>query len=113
LELVLTKETALLPSQQARVDPIERSSMTDPASEIKSIFEGYVFGFIKADIGREIYLARLADEDKVAGREFAGGGNVLAALGLTCYSEYLGSFLTGDKDEPMQNWQAWVSGTRK
>ncbi len=84
-------------------------SKPEPIDEIKVVFETYVFGFVKADIGREIYLAKGAESDKTAGRDFIGGGNVLAALGLTCYSEYLGSFITGKRIAPADNWEAFVS----
>jgi hypothetical protein len=53
--------------------------------EIQAFFKEYVFGFIFHDITREVDHARAG----------AGGGNLLAALGLLCYTEFLGSFKTG------------------
>lgn len=66
---------------------------------VRDIFENYVFGFIKGDIEREIWLAKNAQADEKAGRSYPGGGNVLAALGLCCYTEFLGSFITGRKGQ--------------
>ena len=56
-------------------------------------FREYVFKFILRDIEREIILAR----------EGRGGGNFLAALGLLCYTEVLGGFVSG----------SWERGTSK
>ncbi len=52
--------------------------------EVRRYFDEYVFGFIRADIQREIDLARSGDS----------GGNFLAALGLLCYTEFMGSMVT-------------------
>jgi len=51
--------------------------------EVKRYFDEYVFGFIKGDIQREINLARSGDS----------GGNFLAALGLLCYTEFMGTMI--------------------
>lgn len=75
---------------------------------IRGIFEHAVFGFIQSDIEREIYYARQTEEAKARGESpgpHAGGGNYLAALGLLCYTEYLGAFKTGrrgtdEEDKP-------------
>jgi hypothetical protein len=48
-------------------------------SEVDGFFQQYVFNFIFRDIEREITLGRRP-----------GGGNLLAALGLLCYTEVLG-----------------------
>jgi hypothetical protein len=47
---------------------------------VDAFFNKYVYGFMFTDIQREIALARLN----------LGGGNFLAALGLLCYTEFLG-----------------------
>lgn len=68
--------------------------------DVRAIFDEYVFGFIENDIRREIWLADQTEltkrADLPAGR-FGGAGNVLAALGLMAYTEYLGSFISGRK----------------
>lgn len=68
------------------------------SDDIRSLFDEYVFGFIRKDIAREIWLADRTELDLAAGSpvgKYAGGGNVLAALGLLAYTEFLGSFLSG------------------
>lgn len=56
--------------------------------EVRRYFDEYVFGFISGDIQREIDLARSGDS----------GGNFLAALGLLCYTEFMGAMiLKGEK----------------
>lgn len=52
---------------------------------VDTFFQKYVFGFIFTDIEREIAL----------GATEKGGGNLLAALGLLCYTEFMGGFVTG------------------
>jgi hypothetical protein len=52
---------------------------------VDRFFEKYVFGFVFGDIQREIDLARAG----------TGGGNLLAALGLLCYTEFMGGIATG------------------
>jgi hypothetical protein len=69
----------------------------DTRRQVQDIFQNYVFGFIKSDIEREIWLAKIAKDDEAHGRHLPGGGNLLAALGLCCYTEFLGSFITGKK----------------
>jgi hypothetical protein len=76
--------------------------------EIGRIFDQYVFGFIQADLTREIWMATTAEEDRAAGRKHFGAGNVLCALGLVCYTEFLGSFVTGRANEPMKNFEAFL-----
>lgn len=49
-------------------------------AEVEGFFQKYVFGFIFGDIQREIALAATP----------SGAGNLLAALGLLCYTEVLG-----------------------
>ncbi len=51
--------------------------------EVERYFNEYIFGFIKSDIQREINLARSGDS----------GGNFLAALGLLCYTEFMGTMV--------------------
>jgi hypothetical protein len=48
------------------------------------------------DIEREIQLAKTSDEDLTALGITPGGGNILAALGLLCYTEFAGRLLFGD-----------------
>jgi len=54
--------------------------------------------FIYSDIEREIQLAR-ATEDPIKKEEIeklqinTGGGNFLAALGLLCYTEFIGKLI--------------------
>ncbi len=55
--------------------------------EVRRYFDEYVFGFIRADIQREIDLAHSGDS----------GGNFLAALGLLCYTEFMGGMITKGK----------------
>jgi len=47
--------------------------------EADEIFEKYVYGFMAKDIRREIGLGYLG-----------GGGNVLAAMGLLAFTEFMG-----------------------
>ena len=51
--------------------------------DVRSFFDTYVFGFMCADIERELNLAR-------AGQP---AGNFLCALGLLCYTEFMGGLL--------------------
>lgn len=55
--------------------------------DVERFFKQYIFGFIRSDIQREIDLAR----------QGKGGGNFLSALGLLCYTEFMGGIATGDK----------------
>lgn len=71
----------------------------DTRQQLHEIFQNYVFGFIKSDIEREIWLAKMSKQDAAHGRHLPGGGNVLAALGLCSYTEFLGSFITGKKGQ--------------
>jgi len=68
---------------------------------VDAFFVEYVYGFMFTDIEREIALARLN----------LGGGNFLAALGLLCYTEYLGA-VKRDNLEPgssRQNFDAFFN----
>ncbi|MGC4089442.1 MAG: hypothetical protein QM756_16445 [Polyangiaceae bacterium] len=51
------------------------------------------------DIERELQLARVPEEQHAAlralGVEHVGGGNLLAALGLLCYTEFAGKLMFG------------------
>ena len=54
-----------------------------------------IVGFMEADIGREIWIA---DEERRTGRPvtpFGGAGNLLLAVGLLCYTECFGAYLSG------------------
>jgi hypothetical protein len=61
--------------------------------DVQKFFDEYVFGFIFSDIQREINLAR-------SGRD---AGNLLAALGLLCYTEFMGGFIN----------RTWTRGNSK
>src|SRR5688572_25893761 len=57
--------------------------------------------FIFTDIERELQLARLDEKQqeqlRTLGIEHVGGGNLLAALGLLCYTEFAGKLRFGKK----------------
>jgi len=65
--------------------------------EVKRYFNEYVFGFIKGDIQREINLARSGDS----------GGNFLAALGLLCYTEFMGTMILRGKGSKTDRFNAF------
>jgi hypothetical protein len=54
------------------------------------IFEKDVFGFMTSDIQREIQLARRTVAGAFEPDVVQGGGNVLAAMGLLTFTEFLG-----------------------
>lgn len=56
--------------------------------KIKNFFNEYIFGYIKSDIERELNLVKAGEN----------AGNYLMALGLMCYTEFLGSLMTGEKN---------------
>ncbi len=61
------------------------------SSEIERYFNKYILspkGFIYCDIKREIDLAR----------EGKSGGKLLAALGLLCYTEFMGKIVLKNKE---------------
>jgi len=58
---------------------------TSDQFEIRHFFDTYVFGFMCADIERELIIAR-------SGRL---AGNFLCALGLMAYTEFMGGLLLG------------------
>ena len=68
--------------------------MDDPGGVRESIAETLevTFNYMFGDIEREIRLAERGGD----GCCEAGGGNYLAALGLLCYTEYMGSWITGE-----------------
>ena len=77
--------------------------------DIEAIFREYVFGFIFHDIEREIWLAKKAEHDalhSVYPGPHPGGGNLLAALGLLAYTEFLGTFVTGKSRGESANFNA-------
>jgi hypothetical protein len=53
--------------------------------------------FIKTDVERELQLARLNGRGELGTVLHSGGGNLLAALGLLCYTEFGGKILFGHK----------------
>lgn len=64
--------------------------------EVKRFFDDYVFGFIFSDIEREIALAKSDIEiPGEAQKTYKGGANFLCALGLLCYTEFMGGIHTG------------------
>ena|SRR5206468_1871574 len=69
-------------------------------AEVEAFFQKYVFGFIFTDIKREIALASTP----------SGGGNLLAALGLLCYTEVLGGVDRGtwDQGQGSANFNAFL-----
>jgi hypothetical protein len=79
---------------------------------IRELFREAVFGFIFHDIEREIWLAQKTEHDKLHGiypGPHPGAGNVLAALGLLAYTEFLGSFITGNRNGMQENFKAFLS----
>lgn len=79
---------------------------------VEQIFNEYVFTFIEADIDREIAMAKLSENEVWLGPgkppRPMGGGNLLAALGLLCYTEFLGSFISGKtKGHSRHNFEAF------
>ena len=72
---------------------MDEVSRGKPMMTVDLFFSEYIFNFIRQDIEREIVLAR----------EGRGGGNFLAALGLLCYTDVLGGFITG----------SWERGTSR
>src|SRR5437879_2240541 len=69
-------------------------------AEVGAFFQKYVFGFIFTDIKREIALVSTP----------SGGGNLLAALGLLCYTEVLGGVDRGtwDQGQGAANFNAFL-----
>jgi hypothetical protein len=68
---------------------------------VERFFKKYVFGFVFGDIQREIGLARAG----------TGGGNLLAALGLLCYTEFMGGIATGKvgRGQSKRNFDAFFA----
>lgn len=54
--------------------------------DVEHFFDEYVVGWMFSDIPREIDLAR-SDKD---------AGNILCALGLLCYTEFMGGTVLGN-----------------
>ncbi len=63
--------------------------------EVNTFFESYVRGFILADIEREMAFARSGLSISLNDSEYTGGGNYLCALGLLCYTEFMGGLKEG------------------
>jgi len=61
--------------------------------EVNDFFKDFVYGFILTDIEREIAFAK--SEIHGDTRSYSGGGNYLCALGLLCYTEFMGGIVTG------------------
>ncbi len=71
-------------------------------SEIERYFNEYILpskGFIYCDIKREIDLARAGNS----------GGNFLAALGLLCYTEFMGKIVLKNKESYTKQFKAFFS----
>lgn len=71
------------------------------SSEIERYFNEYILppkGFIYCDIKREIDLARAGES----------GGNFLAALGLLCYTEFMGKILLKNKESYTKQFKAFL-----
>ena len=71
-------------------------------SEIERYFNEYILppkGFIYFDIKREIDLARAGNS----------GGNFLAALGLLCYTEFMGKIVLKNKESYTKQFKAFFS----
>lgn len=69
-------------------------------SEVERYFKEYILppkGFIYCDIKREIDLAR-------SGKS---GGNFLAALGLLCYTEFMGKMVLRNKESYTKQFKAF------
>ena len=78
------------------------------------IFSEYVFEFMDADIRREIQMAEVSEGHTWLGLGEppwpTGGGNLLAALGQLCYTEFLGSFISGKtKRHARRNFESFFA----
>jgi hypothetical protein len=63
-------------------------------------FHKLVFEFMENDIRRELWHFERTEAAVAKGEDpgpYSGAGNLLAALGLLCYTEVLGSFISGRK----------------
>ena len=63
------------------------------AHEVNAFFDQYVSGYILADIEREIAWAKSSQTVATPKRTYSGAGNYLCALGLLCYTEFMGAIL--------------------
>ena len=68
--------------------------------EVNDFFEKFVYGFILADIEREIAFAKSGLEIQGYNRSYSGGSNYLCALGLLCYTEFMGAIYLGAFKKP-------------
>lgn len=75
---------------------------------IEAVFNGFVFTAIETDIERELWLARNPQVGIEEGRPGGGGGNLLAALGLVSYTEFLGSFIKCIDQKPHKNFNDFL-----
>jgi hypothetical protein len=65
--------------------------------EVQRYFNEYILpprGFIYNDVQRELNLARSGN----------GGGNFLSALGLLCYTEFMGAMYLGGRKSTSRNY---------
>jgi hypothetical protein len=60
--------------------------------------------FIRTDIERELQLARLNGDGQLTSVISPGGGNLLAALGLLCYTEFGGKLRFNYKKATNPTW---------
>ncbi|MDD4984721.1 MAG: hypothetical protein PHQ43_02865 [Dehalococcoidales bacterium] len=70
-------------------------------SEIERYFNEYILppkGYIYCDIKREIDLARAGES----------GGNFIAALGLLCYTEFMGKILLKNRESYTKQFKAFL-----
>ncbi len=63
--------------------------------EVNAFFDEYVYGYIFTDIERELALAKSKIELRDGDQSFSGSGNFLCALGLLCYTEFMGGISLG------------------
>ena len=70
------------------------------AQEVKDFFDRYVFGFMCLDIKREIAVAKSGVVVHHGDGSYCGGGNFLCALGLLCYTEFMGGIKLGSFSSP-------------
>jgi len=73
------------------------------AEAVAEVFETFVFGFMTTDIRREIQLAHRTVAGAIEPDLVPGGGNVLAAIGLLTFTEFLGWVMKRTRAEN-QHW---------
>jgi hypothetical protein len=68
-----------------------------------------VLTWMKEDVAREVWLANETQRKKRAGEDLGphpGAGNLMCALALVCYTEFFGSFVTGQRRPTYANFNA-------